>query len=118
MIYELREYVAHDNAAQQVHDRFKTTTLPLFARHGLDVVGFWVDENDSTRILYLLEFTDADAQKRVWRDFQGDEEWKKAKAESESDGPIVAQMTSRTLQPVPYWPPATSPAADEGRSRS
>jgi hypothetical protein len=114
MIYELREYVAHDNAVQQVHDRFCNSTLPIFERHGLDVVGFWVDEQEPNRILYLLQFADADAQKRAWEDFKGDVDWKKAKADSEAAGPIVAKMTTRTLKPVPYWPsePATN---DEGR---
>jgi hypothetical protein len=72
MIYELREYVAHETAVQQVHDRFAEVTLPLFERHGLDVVGFWVDEQDPTRILYLLAFADADAQAAAWAAFQGD----------------------------------------------
>ncbi len=113
MIYELREYVAHDNSVQQLHDRFDTWTLPLFERHGLDVVGFWVDEQEPNRIVYLLQFANADAQKRAWEGFKGDADWKKAKADSEAAGPIVAKMTTRTLKPVPYWPsaPATN---DEG----
>jgi len=103
MIYELREYVANDGAETKVHDRFRDATLPLFERHGLNVVGFWTDEADPTRILYLLRFEDADAQASAWQGFQGDPDWKTAKAESEKDGPIVASMTSRNLQPVSYW---------------
>lgn len=107
MIYELREYVAHGHAVQKVHDRFATTTLPLFQRHGLDVAGFWVDQDDPTRILYLLRFPDAPTKDAAWARFQGDEEWQRAKASSEVNGPIVAEMTSRTLMPVSYWPPET-----------
>ena len=114
MIHELREYVAHPSAVQQVHDRFADVTLPLFERHGLDVVGFWVDQQDPTRIVYLLQFDDAQSQAAAWAAFQADEEWKQAKAASEADGPIVAQMTSRSLEPVPYWSPAgTVPARGE-----
>lgn len=108
MIYELREYVAHDEAVHQVHDRFAAVTLPLFERHGLDVVGFWVDQQDARRILYLLRFEDADGQASAWAAFQNDDAWKRAKADSEADGPIVAQMTSRTLEPVSYWPSGAS----------
>lgn len=104
MIYELREYVAHEGTTQKVHDRFAEDTLPLFERHGLDVVGFWQDSEDPARILYLLRFDDADAKQRAWSDFQSDPDWKRAKAASEADGPIVAQMTSRVLEPVSYWP--------------
>lgn len=118
MIYELREYVAHPHAVHQVHDRFATATLPLFERHGLTVTGFWVDQNHPHRILYLLEFPDADARSRAWQQFQDDPEWKQVKAASESSGPIVAEMTSRTLQAVDYWPSADSAGAGaEGASR-
>jgi len=117
MIYELREYVAHDNAVQQVHDRFDNWTLPLFERHGLDVVGFWVDKQQPNHILYLLQFTDAEAQESAWEGFKGDADWKKAKADSEAAGPIVAQMTTRTLKPVAYWP-LDSARYDEGRNLS
>src|SRR5690606_18715681 len=59
MIYELREYVAHPGAADKLHRRFRDKTLALFARHGLEVAGFWVDEKDPNRIVYLLKFPDA-----------------------------------------------------------
>jgi NIPSNAP len=105
MIYELREYVAHEATVPQVHARFAEHTLPLFAEHGLDVVGFWVDQEDPTRVLYLLEFDGPDAQERAWAAFQDDPAWQQAKADSEAHGPIVASMSSRTLEPVPYWRP-------------
>jgi hypothetical protein len=108
MIYELREYVAREDSVQQVHDRFAKHTLPLFARHGLDVLGFWVDDDDPNRVLYLLQFPDRPSQDRAWAAFQGDPDWKAAKADSETNGPIVATMTSRTLAPVSYWPAGTS----------
>jgi hypothetical protein len=110
MIYELREYVAHDHATQRVHDRFEKATLPLFARHGLNPIGFWVDADDPRRILYLLRFTDAEEQSKAWAGFQQDPAWQETKQESEADGPIVAEMTSRTLLEVPYWPTAETGA--------
>lgn len=104
MIYELREYVAHDHTADRVHDRFQKATIPLFERHGLELMGFWVDAGDPRRIVYLLRFEDEQAQRRAWEGFQRDPEWKDAKQASETDGPIVAEMNSRNLLEVPYWP--------------
>lgn len=104
MIYEFREYVAHEHTQDRVHDRFRNATLPLFARHGLDVVGFWTDAEDPKRIVYLLRFEDAEAQARAWDGFKQDPQWAAAKAASEADGPIIDSMSSRTLQEVPYWP--------------
>ncbi|WP_185973213.1 NIPSNAP family protein [Aeromicrobium piscarium] len=107
MIYELREYISQPGAEKKVHDRFAGVTLTLFERHGLEVAGFWVDEADPQRILYLLAFENAEAQECAWSRFQNDPEWKSAKSVSEADGPIVAEMISRTLRPVDYWPVTT-----------
>lgn len=117
MIYELREYVAHDDTIQQVHDRFSDHTLTLFEYHGIDIIGFWTDQEDPTRVLYLVKFDDAAAQEKAWDAFKVNPDWARVKAESEADGPIVAQMHSRTLVPVPYWP-ATSNPNREGSFRS
>lgn len=115
MIYELREYVAHENAVDQVHARFAEHTLPLFTEHGLEPVGFWTDSADPTRVLYLLRFEDEAAQKRAWAGFQADTRWQEAKRASEEDGPIVAEMLSRTLEPVSYW---SAPNSANGAANS
>lgn len=106
MIFELREYVAYDSTAQMLHDRFRDTTLPLFGKHGLKVVGFWADQQQPSRLLYVLEFADEEAKHRAWADFKNDPAWHSAKADSERNGPIVESMSSRPLVPVDYWPGA------------
>ncbi|MCW2943427.1 MAG: family containing protein [Actinoallomurus sp.] len=111
MIYELREYVAVPGQAAAVHARFADQTLGLFARHGIDVVGFWSDQEDSDRIVYLLSFADTAAQRSAWAGFQNDPDWQRVKAESEADGKIVAEIHSRTLDRTPYWPHETIRAA-------
>lgn len=104
MIYELREYVATPGSAEKLHARFADHTFGLFARHGIEVAGFWTDADDDARIVYLLRFADEEAKKQAWAGFQGDPEWKQVKADSEAAGPIVAEMTSRLLVTAPYWP--------------
>lgn len=110
MIYELREYAAASGSAEALHARFADHTLDLFARHGMEVVGFWADRDDHDRVLYLLRFADEEAQRTAWAGFQADQDWKRIKTESEADGPIVAEMTSRTLERAPYWPHETARA--------
>ncbi len=115
MIYELREYVAASGAAERLHRRFADSTLDLFARHGLDVVGFWHDEADPGRIIYLLRFEDEDERARAWAGFRDDEDWKRVKRESEADGPLVAEMAGRVLVSPGYWvPPAPAPPPGPG----
>lgn len=112
MIYELREYVAVPGHADDVHTRFDKHTLNLFDRNGLDVVGFWNDTDDPHRIVYLMRFADDATRTEAWARFQSDPDWQRVKAESEASGPIVAQMTSRTLSTPPYWTRDTIAAHD------
>jgi hypothetical protein len=113
VIYELREYVAAPGRGEHLHERFRRHTLSLFERHGLNVVGYWHDGDDPARIVYLLNFPDAASRETAWAQFQADPEWKRAKDESETDGPIVAEMSSRTLVTPAYWTGVTT-AADNG----
>jgi hypothetical protein len=108
MIYELREYVAAPGRSDALHTRFAEVTLPLFDEHGLDVAGFWTDSADDGRIVYLLRFDSAEAQEKAWAAFQGDPRWAAAKAASETDGPLAAEMHSTTLARAPYWPHETA----------
>lgn len=102
MIYELREYVAADGMADRLHARFADHTFELFARHGLELIGFWTDAEDPARIVYLLRFPDDAARREAWAGFRNDAKWQQVKAASEADGPIVAEMYSRVLTTPPY----------------
>lgn len=108
MIYELREYVAAPGKTQALHRRFADDTLTLFGRHGITVIGFWADAADDSRIVYLLRFTDEEAQKRAWAAFQSDPQWQRTKAASEAGGPLAARMHSSTLTTTAYWPHDTT----------
>lgn len=104
MLFELREYIAEPGRAADVHARFADHTMALFDKHDMEVVNFWTDAKDDGRIIYLLRFADEAAKKAAWAAFQADPEWQRVKAESEANGPIVAEMHSTTLAAVPYWP--------------
>ena len=61
MIYELRTYWAAPGKLDRLHARFRDVTLPLFARHAMQVVGFWTPSlaDESTGdLVYLLAFPD------------------------------------------------------------
>ena len=111
MIYELREYVAEPGCAERLHSRFREHVLGLFERHGLKVVGFWHDAEDSGRVVYLLRFPDDSTRVAAWAAFQADPQWQTVKAESEADGAIVSGMTSRVLAQPAYWTGVTAVAS-------
>jgi hypothetical protein len=103
MLLELREYVAAPGRAADLHARFADHTMALFAKHGMEVVGFWTDAEDEGRIIYLLRFASLEAKSAAWEAFKADPEWQKVKASSEVSGPIMTSLTSTVLAPVPYF---------------
>lgn len=102
-IYELREYVATSERVQALHKRFEDHTLVLLQRHGIRVVGLWNDADDPERLILLLHLEAESDRAAAWKSFVEDPEWKKIKRASEADGPLVSEMHSTVLEPVPYF---------------
>jgi hypothetical protein len=104
VIHELRIYRAVPGRLPEVNKRFETITLKIFERHGIRQVGFWtVLVGDSNLDLYyILEWTDMAERERLWNAFLADPEWQAKRAETEKNGPIVANITNLFLSPTQY----------------
>jgi len=104
MIYELRVYRCVPGRLPALLKRFETVTLDIWKRHGIRQAGFWtVLVGESNQDLYYLLQWDSMAQReKVWNEFMSDPEWIAKRAESEKDGPIVAQITNSFLQPTSF----------------
>ena len=104
MIHELRIYRCVPGRLPALHKRFQSATLGLWEKHGIRQVGFWTvlvgDGNQD--LYYLLEWKDMAEREAKWGAFQSDAEWQAKRAESERDGPIVANVTSSFLAPTAY----------------
>ena len=104
MLYELRIYEilpgrhAGDRRALREH------TLGFFARHGVEVVGFWHEVvGRSDRLVYLTRCGHG-RPRRKWGSFINDPDWQRLRAETEADGQIVARIHNRFLEPTDYSP--------------
>lgn len=87
--------------------RFRDHTMDLFKRHGIDVVGFWttdIGERSNGELVYIVAWSDLNARDVAWTAFRNDADWTAARAESERDGPIVAQVDVKILDPVDFSP--------------
>ena len=106
MIYEERIYTIMPGRLKDINDRFANHTMALFAKHGIEVVGFWqtVVGKQNFELVYLLAYDDANDRMEKRASFQSDPEWQKARAESEKQGPLVAQVENKLLAPTPYSP--------------
>ena len=106
MIHELRVYRCLPGRLPALNKRFESATLKLWQKHGIRAVGFWtvlVGESNQ-ELHYLLEWKDMGERERLWNAFQSDPEWIKARAESEKDGAIVANIANTFLAPTAYSP--------------
>jgi hypothetical protein len=107
MIYELRTYWAAPGKAEALHNRFRTLTLGIFAKHGMQVVGFWTPDPATAEtgdLVYIMAFPDRDTMTRSWDAFRMDEEWKAGRAASDVNGVLTEKLTSIVLQPTDYSP--------------
>jgi len=109
-VFEMRTYHAAEGRAQEMHARFRQHTSALFRKHGMTIVGYWVplDEKTGTAnedlLVYILAYPDLEARRAAWRAFSSDPEWRRVKAESERNGPIVAKVDSVFLKATDYSP--------------
>jgi hypothetical protein len=103
MLYEFRCYDAAPGRLQDLHRRFKELTLALFERHGIEPLGFWVDEaGSSDQLNYLLRWKDMADREDRWARFLADPDWQRGRAASEAHGPIVLRVTKQFWSPTAY----------------
>jgi hypothetical protein len=104
MIYELRVYTCLPGRLPALLKRFETQTLKIWERHGIKQAGFWTtligDSNNALH--YLLAWESLADRERKWTAFQSDPAWIAARAASEQDGPILANVHSQILIPTGF----------------
>ena len=104
MIHELRVYRCVPGRLPALLNRFETITLKLWEKHGIRQAGFWttlIGESNQD-LHYLLAWESLAEREAKWNAFAADPEWLKARAETEKDGAIVAQVTNSILQPTGF----------------
>ncbi|CAH0214236.1 NIPSNAP family protein [Roseomonas sp. CECT 9278] len=104
MLHELRIYRCLPGRLPALLNRFAHTTLPIWQRHGIRQAGFWttVIGESNLDLHYLLAWESLAERETKWTAFQADPEWIAKRAESEADGPILANVSSAILQPTAF----------------
>ena len=104
MIYELRIYQCIPGKLPALLKRFETKTLDIWKKHGIRPTGFWTvligDGNHDLH--YLIAWESLADREKKWTTFQADPAWIAARADSERDGPILANVTSSLLTPTAF----------------
>jgi NIPSNAP len=114
--YELRTYFAAEGKLPELHKRFREHTVALFTQHGITNVGYWVPlENKDNKLVYVVSFPSPEAQKKAWKEFGADPEWKKVHAESEKNGKLVAKIESKSMNATAFSPAIQAVIKDPAR---
>jgi len=104
MIYEYRVYRCLPGRLPALLKRFENHTIKIWERHGIKQAGFWTvligDGNHDLH--YLIAWESLADREKKWTTFQADPAWIAARADSERDGPILANVTSMLLTPTAF----------------
>jgi hypothetical protein len=104
-IQEWRIYEAMPGRLPDLHNRFANHTLRLFEKHMMTNIGYWTEVfGTSNRLVYMLGYPSLADREKSWAAFQADPDWQRARAESETKGPLVAKTYVRILRPTAYSP--------------
>jgi hypothetical protein len=105
MIYEIREYTTVPGRMQALIRRINEHVMKLLAKHGIECVFAGVTEvgeNSNNEFVYVMRFDSYAEMDEKWTAYINDPEWVEAKAASEVDGPIIAQIRRRVINPTPF----------------
>jgi hypothetical protein len=102
-VYELRLYHVNQGKMDALRARFGDHTDAIFKRHNMKSIGYWVPEDAAQNLfVYILEHPSRQEAEKNWAAFQADPEWKKVKAESEAQGPLVDHIDRYFMDPTSY----------------
>lgn len=104
-VYELRMYHVNTGKLEALKARFGNHTDAIFKRHHMRSVGYWTPEDppgSQNLFVYILEHPSREKAKKNWDAFHEDPEWKKVKAESEAEGPLVDHIDNWFMDPTIY----------------
>jgi hypothetical protein len=104
MIYEMRVYRCIPGRLPALLKRFETITLKIWEKHGIRQAGFFttlVGESHQ-ELTYLLAWESLADREKKWAAFQSDPEWIEARAKTEADGQIVANIVNQLLAPTAF----------------
>ncbi|WP_316188251.1 MULTISPECIES: NIPSNAP family protein [unclassified Bradyrhizobium] len=104
MIYESRIYRCIPGRLPALLKRFENTTLKLWEKHGIRPVGFFTTliGESNQELTYFLAWESLAERETKWTKFMSDPDWISARAKSEEDGQIVANITSQFLVPTAF----------------
>lgn len=93
-IYELRTYTTNEGRLDDLLARFENHTVGLFERHGIRNIAYWVPQDQTDTLIYIIAHRDREAAVANWDAFRADAQWQQAREESRRNGALVKEVVS------------------------
>jgi hypothetical protein len=117
-VFEMRTYHAAPGKLDDLNARFRNHTVKIFEKHGITNIGYWMPiENTDNLLLYVLAYPSREARDTSWKEFMADEDWKKARVESEANGKLVTKVDQLFVSATDFSPeikPFNGPSTGSG----
>ena len=105
-VYELRTYYANEGKLDDLVARIRDHTTALFAKRGIENVGYWVPkDNPDNKLIYIIAFPSRLDQESMWKSFQADPDWKAAAKASSKNGRLIKKIEAVFMQTTEYSMP-------------
>jgi hypothetical protein len=104
-VFELRLYHVNEGKMDALKARFRDHVDALFGKHHMRSIGYWQPQDapsSQNLLVYLLEHPSRQDAEKNWAEFQADPEWKKVKADSEVNGPLVDHIDRYYMDPTSF----------------
>lgn len=106
-VFEIRTYTVAPGGLPLLHKRFRDHTASIFARLGMENIGYWTPVDSAlsqTTLIYVLAYPSREAATASWAAFRTDPEWANVRKASEAEGLKVLKAESVFVNPTDFSP--------------
>ncbi|MDA0349590.1 MAG: NIPSNAP family protein [Verrucomicrobia bacterium] len=115
-VFEMRTYFANEGKLDDLLARFRDHTCALFAKHGIENIGYWVPkDNADNTLVYIIAYPSRLDQEVMWRAFLDDPNWKAAYKASTTNGKLVNKVERVFMNATEYSMPIKKIQSDPAR---
>lgn len=104
--FDLRIYSVLPGKLDAFRNRWRDFAIPIYKRHGLHCIGWWVaekkDSDGQDQFVCLLAGKNIAAIQTAIRDFHNDSEWIRVEKETEGKGKLRSDVTAYKLIPTDF----------------
>ncbi len=104
--FDLRVYSVLPGKLDAFRNRWRDFAVPIYERHGLHSVGWWVvekkDAEGHDQFICLLAGESVAAIQKSISEFHQDAEWQRVEKETEKDGKLRSGVTAHKLTPTDF----------------